>query len=182
MAFSTQPSALSPADLAESRLLTAECFDMASMYFYLVRHGEARSEAEAPGRPLSDQGRRDVERVARALAAKGVCLSGILYSDKLRAKQTAEMISGFLSPPQGAREVGGLAPEDDPLIAKAELETAGDSMMLVGHLPHLGRLTSLLVAGDPERKIADFPAAGVVCLSYGAGSWKLAWTLTPENV
>ena len=137
------------------------------MEFYLVRHGEARSEAKAPGRPLSDQGRKDVEQVARAAAAKGARISTILHSDKLRAKQTAEIMSQFLSPQNGIRKISGLSPEDDPLVARAELETAKGSLMLVGHLPHLSRLASLLVTGDQEREIVDFMSADASA-AYGA--------------
>lgn len=154
---------------------------MASMDFYLVRHGEARSAAEDPQRSLSEQGRKDVEQAARAVAAKGVRISAILHSDKLRAKQTAEIMSQFLSPQQGIREVRGLSPDDDPLVARAELEAAEESLMLVGHMPHLSRLTSVLVSGDPEQAIVSFPAAAVVCLSFAENSWRLEWTLTPEE-
>lgn len=152
------------------------------MDFYFVRHGAARSAAEDPGRPLSDQGRKDVEQMARAAAAKGVRIFEILHSDKLRAKQTAEMMSRFLSPQNGMRETTGLSPDDDPLVAGAELETAKGSLMLVGHLPHLSRLASLLVTGDQEREIVDFPPASVVCLSFAEGSWNLEWTLAPGDV
>jgi phosphohistidine phosphatase len=80
------------------------------------------------------------------------------------------------------REISGLSPEDDPLVAKAELEAAKGSLMLVGHLPHLSRLASLLLTGDEEREMVNFPAAAVVCLAYVEGSWQLQWILTPEEV
>jgi len=149
------------------------------MDFFLVRHGEAKPDSEDPRRPLSDQGRRDVAKVARAAAAKGIKISGILHSDKLRAKETAEILARFFSPEGGVRQIAGLSPDDDPLVAKAELEAAEESLMLVGHLPHLGRLASLLVVGDSEKKIVDFPAAAMICLSRAAGAWKLGWTLVP---
>jgi phosphohistidine phosphatase len=75
-----------------------------------------------------------------------------------------------------------LSPDDDPLIARAELQTVKGSLMLVGHLPHLSRLASLLVTGDQEREIVNFPTSSVTCLSYSGGSWSLEWTLAPENV
>lgn len=151
------------------------------MDFYLVRHGQAKPEAEDPRRPLSAEGRTEAEKVARAAAARGVKVSAILHSDKLRARQTAEIIGKFLSPPEGLREITGLSPEDDPMLAKAELEVAGEPLMLIGHLPHLGRLASLLVAGDPERAVVDFPSAALVCVSLAEGRWRLQWTLTPQT-
>lgn len=151
------------------------------MDFYLVRHGEAKPEYEDPNRPLSDQGRREVEKVARAVAAKEIRVSEILHSDKLRAKQTAEILAQFLSPRRGIREIKGLSPQDDPLVAKVELEAAQWSLMLVGHLPHLSRLVSLLIVGDAEKDIVDFPAAAVVCLYHAKGTWEVKWTLTPDT-
>lgn len=150
------------------------------MDHYLVRHGEAKAEHEDPKRPLSERGRIEVENVARAAAAKRIQVSGIFHSDKLRAKQTAEILSQFLSPRFGLREVKGLSPDDDPEIAKAELEAADEPLILVGHLPHLGRLASLLISSDPERLSIDFRPGAMVCLSRAGEAWEMKWTLTPE--
>lgn len=152
------------------------------MDFYLARHGEAKSELENPRRPLSDHGRRQVEKVGRAAAAKGVRVSKILHSEKLRARETAETLARYLFVADGVFEVKGLGPEDDPFLFKADLETAGDSLMLVGHLPHLARLASLLVAGDVERSVTDFPPAAIVCLSRAPEKWEVKWIVTPQSV
>ncbi len=42
------------------------------MALYLVQHGAAKSESEDPVRPLTEEGRRVVERVAEFLVARGV--------------------------------------------------------------------------------------------------------------
>lgn len=131
---------------------------------------------------MSEKGRREVEEVARAAAEREIRVSAILHSGKLRAKETAEILAQSLSPHGGVREIKGLSPEDDPLVARAELEAAEAPLMLVGHLPHLGRLASLLVTGDAEKDIVDFPPAAIVCLSHAQGEWQLRWTLTPEKV
>lgn len=146
-----------------------------------MRHAQAKSESEDPRRPLSDEGRKEAEKVARNASAKGVRVLAILHSDKLRARQTAEIFQQFLSPPRGVREIRGLAPEEDPLLAKARLEAAEESLMLVGHLPHLGRLASLLVTGDSERAVVAFPSAALVCLGFSQGVWQVKWTVTPQS-
>ncbi|MDP6560324.1 MAG: phosphohistidine phosphatase SixA [Candidatus Binatia bacterium] len=152
------------------------------MDFFLVRHGEAKPETEDSRRPLTRRGQEEVEAVARATSDRGVQVRRIFYSEKLRAKETAEILARYLSPVGGAGEFKGLAPEDDPMLAKAELEAAEGSLMLVGHLPHLGRLTSMLVTGDSEKEVVNFPAAAVFCLSQGGKSWKLHWTLDPADL
>jgi len=151
------------------------------MEFYLVRHGEAKPEHEDPRRPLSDQGRRDVEKVARALAAKKINVTEILHSDKLRARETAEILARLLSPRGGLRQIRGLSPEDDPALARGDLETADEPLMLVGHLPHLSRLVSLLVRGDPEIQSVNFTPAAVVWLSRSKRTWAIKRTLTPDG-
>lgn len=151
------------------------------MDFYLARHGEAVPDIENPRRPLNDRGRREVERVARVMLERKVQISEIVHSGKLRAQQTAEILGRVLTPAKGVREIGGLSPEDDPLEAKVELEARSEPLIVVGHLPHLHRLASLLVLGDSERDLVEFAPAGVVCLSHTGVGWELRWTLAPDS-
>src|SRR5262245_23731251 len=83
------------------------------MNLYLVQHGAAKSEADDPARPLTEDGRRAVERLAEFLAARGVRIDRVEHSDKLRARQSAEILAARLAPFRGPLEVAGLAPNDD---------------------------------------------------------------------
>lgn len=145
-----------------------------------MQHGEARPESEDPARALSARGRQAVERVARAAARSGVRPAWVAHSGKLRARQTAEILAEALRPPRGLREVAGLAPLDDPGTALAALEREAEAQMLVGHLPHLGRLASRLVVGN-ESEIIAFRMGAIVCLVQREGAWRVAWILTPEH-
>ena len=149
---------------------------------YLVQHGEATPEQDDPARPLTDRGRREVERVAEAAKRSGVEIAEIVHSGKLRAQQTAELLAAALSPVDGLRAVAGLAPMDDPAAAGALLDRAAAPAMLVGHLPHLSRLTSLLLVGDPAREVVSFRMGAVVCVTNEQGRWWVKWILTPELV
>jgi len=148
--------------------------------FYLVRHGDAVSETSDPGRPLSRLGQEQVEQVARAVAARQAQVSAIFHSGILRAEQTAEIIARYLVPDLGVQRLTGLAPQDDPAIAKAELEAAPAPVMLVGHLPHMGRLAGLLINGDADRDAVGFAPATVVCISRESSLWQLVWVLGPD--
>lgn len=150
------------------------------MQCYLVRHGEAKAETEDPARPLSDRGREEVTRVARHVGTMGLQIAEIHHSGKLRARQTAEILAEYLSPTRGPHEVEGLAPMDDPEEAQAEIEQAREPLMLVGHLPHLGRLASALLRGDPEPEIVHFKAGAIACLAKVDGGFRLEWVLTPD--
>ena len=150
------------------------------MSLYLVRHGEAVVESQDPDRPLTSRGRGEVERVARHVAGIGPQLAEIRHSSKLRARQTAEILAVHLSPLRGILEMEGLAPGDSLERAEAEAEAAREPLMLVGHLPHLSRLTSLLLTGNPDREIVRFPSGAILCLDRTQGEWFLQWVLTPE--
>ncbi len=150
------------------------------MQVYLVQHGEAKAETEDPARPLSDRGREEVQRVARHAAALGLQIAEIRHSGKLRARQTAEILAATLGPPHGIREMDGLAPADAPGKASGEIESASEPLMLVGHLPHLRRLASMLLVGDPGREIIRFRNSAIVCLVKSEGGWLLQWVLPPE--
>jgi len=137
-------------------------------------------EKTDPRRPLTRFGRREVERLAHSAATRNVYPSAILHSGILRAQQTAEVIAQVLSPPGGVRASAGLAPEDDPMVAKGELEAAERSLMVVGHLPHLSRLLALLTRGDPQRESVDLMPAAMACCSFDGGAWKWCWIIKPD--
>jgi phosphohistidine phosphatase len=147
---------------------------------YLVQHGQAVPEGQDPARPLNEGGREEVERVARHVATLGVGVAEIWHSGKLRARQTAEIFRGYLRPEPVLREQRGMNPGDDPVLVLPGLEAAADPVLLVGHLPHLSRLASLLLVGDSGRGIIQFRNAGVVCLARGEGGWRLDWALPPD--
>lgn len=145
-----------------------------------MRHGQALSETVDPKRPLSRVGRDEVERVAGLAVGRKIGVSAIFHSGILRARQTAEILGEFLAP-ASVQQIAGLLPQDDPTIAKAELEFAESSVMLVGHLPHLNRLAMLLVNGGTDGQI-EFSPATMICCSRNGGRWKIAWALAPHAV
>ena len=148
---------------------------------YLVRHGEAVSAAVDPHRPLSARGRAEVAEVGRLAVSRNVKVAEIRHSGILRAQQTAAMLAGYLQPTGGVRPSDGLLPEDDPEFVRMELEAALQPILLVGHMPFLGRLTSLLMSGDAERLPAGFsPATMVYCAKVGA-NWRLQWQIGPSD-
>ena len=149
------------------------------MEVYLVQHGESKSETEDPERPLTDRGREEVDAVARRMADLGIEVVQVVHSSKLRAKQTAELFAQHLVPPQGIAQRESLAPLDDPDEAKDFVSRAQEPLMIVGHLPHLSRLASLLVLGKAEREIVKFKMGAVVCLVRSGETWSVDWAFVP---
>ena len=63
------------------------------MDLYLVQHGEAKSEAEDPERPLTLQDIEAVRRMASWASQVGVRVDQIRHSGKRRAEQTAALLA-----------------------------------------------------------------------------------------
>jgi phosphohistidine phosphatase len=148
------------------------------MRHYLVQHGQAKSEEEDPSRPLTGKGAEDVARVAAYAGAHfGVQPTLVIHSGKTRAQQTAEIWGRQLG--VEVEEADGLAPNDEPSIWAGRLAEATDDVMLVGHLPHLPRLTSLLLTGSADRVLVAFTNGGLVALDGTNKSWSVAIALPP---
>lgn len=150
------------------------------MYLYLVQHGAATSKAEDSARPLTADGVRAVEAMARWAARATVTVAQIRHSGKRRAEETADLYAHHLKPPDGVRAVVGLGPTDDVEPVAAGLEGETEALMLVGHLPFLARLVGRLVAGDAERAPVRFTNAGIVCLRRDDGQWAIEWAVPPS--
>ncbi len=151
------------------------------MELYLVRHGTPKAESEDPRRGLTEEGKQIVERMADFLAGLRIPLHRIDHSEKLRARQTAEIMAVRLQPAEGTREVSGLAPNDDVEPIGYELERESKNRMLVGHLPFLSLLVSRLLEVSTNKLVVDFETAGVVRLDrFGGGQWAIRWVMTPE--
>lgn len=153
------------------------------MFLYLVQHAEAKREEEDKERPLSDQGIKDITKIAKYVSHLNIKLDSIYHSTKLRAKQTAQILFDYLKPMKGLTETTGLSPMDDAGIWDSRLKEIDENIMLVGHLPHLGRLSSLLIIGNTDKIIVSFKMAGITCLKRDEDkNWCLQWMLTPEIV
>jgi phosphohistidine phosphatase len=150
------------------------------MIVYLVRHAEALSEQEDPARPLSELGKANVQRIARLLADRLKIFPGyVCHSSKARASQTAAILSEHIPGIPTLEERDGLLPMDDPSIWGERLQTMDRDVMLVGHLPHLSRLASLLLLWDSGKDIIDFTPGSVLCLEK-VGNWKVKWMVSPR--
>ena len=151
------------------------------MQLYLVQHGAAKSEAEDPQRSLTAEGTKTVERMAQYLSQVTLHIDRIEHSDKQRARQTAEIMAVHLHPAESARQVVGMAPNDDVSPMREQLQNESKSLMIVGHLPYLSRLVSALLGVQQDRTLVAFQMGGVVYLKRNDnGEWHLRWILAPE--
>lgn len=147
------------------------------MPMYFVQHGKAVAKEVDPGRPLSEEGRREVELVGAFLRRMDVTLRHVCHSGKTRARQTAELLSAEIGL-DCVSELDGMKPDDDVVEFAEGLE---DNTMYVGHLPHMGRLVSYLVAGDEDADVVAFSSGGMVCVGKDETGYHIKWFVTPAS-
>lgn len=151
------------------------------MKLYLVQHGEAVTEEVNPKRPLTKKGRRDVTKIARFLKDNNVKLDIIWHSTKMRAIETAQIIAGSILPKPIVEEKQGLAPNDSVNAILEEIAKANKDLMIVGHLPFLQKLVSLLFVGVEYQELIGFRQGGVVCLERKeTRAWQIMYLVIPE--
>jgi len=151
------------------------------MKVYLVQHAKAASKEADPERPLTCEGKDDAEKVASFIKPLNLCVDYLWHSGKKRAEQTADILAKAIKISKGQIARTGLAPNDDVAALKDKLSTSLNDIMIVGHLPLLAKLASLLVAGSESANTVAFRNAGIVCLNrLDDNTWQLEWSIIPE--
>lgn len=158
------------------------------MEIYLIQHAQAESSEEDPARPLSKEGELSIERIAGYVKKLGITVDCIYHSGKLRAQQTAEILAKQIGVLDQVEEKSGLNPTDDVTPIKEWLEMlSGEgirSLAIIGHLPFLDKLASLLGSGVEDTHVVAFQNSGIVKMVPKPSSigYVIQWILTPDLV
>ncbi len=158
------------------------------MDIYILQHAQALSSDEDPTRPLSKVGKSTIIRIAEYSRLIGVSVDRIYHSEKLRAQQTAEILANYMRGSDNVEKKTGLNPSDEvePIRNWLKQLVSSDfkSIALVGHLPFLDKLTSLLVSGSNDAHIITFQNACIVKLvpKSSGGEYAIQWILTPDII
>lgn len=151
------------------------------MRLYLVRHGDALASEADPARPLSEDGKQQVAALAAFLSGLGLRVAQVYHSGKPRARQTAEALAAAVASGATPEALSGINPNDpvEPLIE--EISGWREDVLIAGHLPHLARLATRLVAGRDAASGMTFEAAAAACLERDdEGRWSLVWFTGPS--
>ena len=139
------------------------------MDIYLIQHAESVPEKEDPARPLSDEGKATMEKVAALAARLKIKPDFIFHSEKLRAKQTAEILARqsrsyrtSFERDRGWAHLDPAAPVAGWLKEQTAKGLAG--LAIVGHLPFLDRLASLLITENESLGVVSFQNGAIVKL------------------
>ena len=100
----------------------------------------------------------------------------IWHSGKLRARQTAEPFLRLCNPLAGFAAIHGLQPTDPPMWINDLLAGEERDLLLVGHMPNLPRVLTLLVTGS-EVGLLPFPLHGMIALRAAGTRWQEEWRI-----
>jgi phosphohistidine phosphatase len=132
--------------------------EIGSGFVVLVHHAEALGPDVDPHRALSARGLAQASWLANWAKAAGIFPTAVWHSGKQRSRQTAEMFLVTCNPRADFRMVRGLRP-DDPAGWMHDALVDTSDVVVVGHMPHLPALLSLLAPGTDT-----FPLHGLVVL------------------
>lgn len=150
------------------------------MKVFIMRHGEAVDGMIDPERPLSEEGKIEVKKVADFLVEKVVKVEKVFHSEKLRSEQTARIVWEKIGGELELRK--GLNPGDNEELFQEFLEESAMSgsgdLMMVGHLPFVDYLVEKMGGG-----FVQFLTATCVCLeSQEEGSWRVDFVIGPNDL
>ena len=151
------------------------------MKLYFVQHAKAASKEANPERPLTEEGLQDIQKIAALIKPLNLCVDYLWHSGKKRAIQTADVLAEVIRINKGKTARDGLDPNDDVTALKNDLSSTRENIMIVGHLPFLSKLASLLLAGSESANTVAFKNAGIVALACcEKNQWQLEWMIIPE--
>lgn len=144
------------------------------MKLYFVRHGDAVHMAGRDSeRPLSQTGIEETQSVARLLKKMNVQLDALYTSPRVRAQQTAEILSESLGVPvttSRACDFSFSADAVDDLIDR--LDDDAGAVMFVGHNPSMSEVVGELTGAYVQMKTAAVARVDI--------DGVLDWLITPK--
>ncbi|MBI5439975.1 MAG: phosphohistidine phosphatase SixA [Deltaproteobacteria bacterium] len=151
------------------------------MKLYLVQTGEAQPrETTDFERPLTTQGRRNIEKMASLLSGAHMQAKKVVHSGAVRARQTLEILQWAAAPSRPGPEArNGLGPEDPVEPWVGEIDRWTEDAIVVCHHPFIGRLASRLVTGNENSDVFSFTPGTALCLERGASGWRVCWMVPP---
>ena len=150
------------------------------MKLILVCHGENVPEEVNPEKPLSEKGISDIEKIGELLKKENNFADEIYYSGKKRAEETSQILAKHILKGNRISNEEGLSPEDDIKPWADKIGNFETDVMLVGHLPFMEKLASLLIDNDENKKIIDFhQGTAAVLIKNAEGKWIVENVLQP---
>ncbi|TMH95337.1 phosphohistidine phosphatase SixA [Candidatus Bathyarchaeota archaeon] len=156
---------------------------------FILRHGEAGNRMsvvkEDSERPLTLEGRIEMQKIAKSLKAVGLQTDRICTSPLRRARETAEIAAKVLKIPR-LEEWDELKPDGSKAelyrkLAKLEQDSRP---ILVGHEPYLSSMIGEIIGTTGARLVLKKGGLGKVRITSFTPriSGELRWLLTPKMI
>jgi phosphohistidine phosphatase len=127
------------------------------MLVHLLRHAEAEDSSPSgrdADRHLTEAGTKRMRVIARAIAKLDPAYDAVLVSPLVRARETAEPVAEACGFKDDFTVTDALLPSASPEELLKELAgLKADSVLVVGHQPHMGRLFGRLVSGRGDVEV-----------------------------
>ncbi|HEV8291113.1 MAG TPA: phosphohistidine phosphatase SixA [Tepidisphaeraceae bacterium] len=150
------------------------------MTLYLVRHGKARKGGNDRLRPLTRRGIRETRAAAQFLKRMRIQPVAIWHSNRVRAVQTARILEE-LAPKHGLIEQAEMGPDDSVGRITQLIRRARGELIIVGHLPHLGKLVAKLIDRKKAKDIHQVSPSTIVALRKKGRNWLIDAVIPPPQ-
>jgi phosphohistidine phosphatase len=156
------------------------------MEIYIVRHAIAAERGpqwpDDSKRPLVERGVTRFKEAVDGLVWLDVVIEEIFTSPLVRARQTAELLSGGLPAHPPVQVLDALSPGHSPTEVLRQLgqDSRKRRAALVGHEPGLGELIGHLLGAKTPVPMKKGGVCRVDVDSLSARAGVLAWLLTPK--
>lgn len=152
------------------------------MKLYLARHGDYLTNPANQVGGLSAKGKKDIKDLGNFLKPYNIHVSAIFHSGKPRAEQTAALLVSEIVCEGEIAARHGLNPLDDVSQLADDMVISGVDVLLVGHLPLMGRLVAKLITGDENKNIVVFQPGTLICLEQIENQqWVINWMWSPPE-
>lgn len=164
------------------------------MKLLLLRHAiaEDRAKFAASGkedrlRPLTDDGRKKMRRIADAIAGLLPEVALVATSPYARCRETAEILARAFPGRPVLSELGELAPggSSAALLKFLQAQKSLPVVACIGHEPNLSQFAGWLLAGK-EKSFLELRKGGACLLDFAGrlapGNATLLWHLAPAQL
>jgi phosphohistidine phosphatase len=156
---------------------------------FILRHGEAGNRMtvvkEDSERPLTPEGRIEMQKITKSLKAVGLQADRIFTSPLKRALETAEIASKILKVPI-LEEWDELKPDGSKaaLYRKLARLEQDSRLILVGHEPYLSSMIGEIIGNTSTKIVLKKGGLGKIRITSFSPhiSGELRWLLTPKII
>lgn len=149
------------------------------MKLYFLRHGLAEDLADSDfARELTPRGRRRVAQSAQVMRQLNLRPQRIVSSPRLRARQTADIISAALDRPVALADEVNFGFDLDDVSSLTQDLGSGAEIMFVGHNPDISLVVSQLTGVSVSMKKGGLARVDVT--DGEAAQGELVWLIAPK--